>query len=439
MNQFFAKAADILEASAANGSMPLPGDEVQFLNDVQYLPQDTASMLSGEEVSQKVRLLRAAARFERMFLIPMPHAPGLLLMGAEVHPATLDPAYAGRDAGSATGVGWTLREAFEACVGEGVEYLSQFELPSDTVGSTAGVPMIDPFPAVHKKQLGLGDGAFVSGIRLTDGREILLPADRCLRRRDQRLEQPPFALSTGCAAGPTAEAATLHGLYELIERDAAALWWRGGRRARHLPLECGAWGKASGFLERARAGGDGRHTWLLDITSDLGIPSVAAVSVAETGRMLACGTAARGSLEAASTAALREMCQMELAYDVALKKRESRGEVHLNATDRRHLARADWQAVHCPALHPTGIREPGAAVDTLAEDDIESTTRSLLRHLEAHGIAVYAMPLTRPAFGIPVVRVIAPDLQLDPCIFETRRLRHSRARSGVPAPGYPLY
>src|SRR5690606_18484755 len=42
-------------------------------------------------------------------------------------------------------------------------------------------------------------------------------------------EGPRFALATsnGCAAGPTPEAAATGGLLELIERDAAAIWWYG--------------------------------------------------------------------------------------------------------------------------------------------------------------------------------------------------------------------
>ena len=66
--------------------------------------------------------------------------------------------------------------------------------------------------------------------RLTDGGEVWLPADICLRRPPaQRDFTPPFPLSIGSAAGPSRDAAALHGLLELIERDATSLWWRGGR------------------------------------------------------------------------------------------------------------------------------------------------------------------------------------------------------------------
>src|SRR5690606_20245552 len=73
----------------------------------------------------------------------------------------------------------------------------------------------------------------IRGRALTSGRELLLPADWCLRRQPPGpLGMPGAALSTGCAAGPSFEAAAARALLELVERDAASLWWIGGRRAR---------------------------------------------------------------------------------------------------------------------------------------------------------------------------------------------------------------
>jgi ribosomal protein S12 methylthiotransferase accessory factor len=48
--------------------------------------------------------------------------------------------------------------------------------------------------------------------------------------------------------------------------------------------------------------------------------------------------------------------------------------------------------------------------------------------LVAQGIESYAIDLTRPEFGVPVVRVIAPALQLDPCAIVSVRLRDAMMR-----------
>ena len=79
---------------------------------------------------------------------------------------------------------------------------------------------------------------------------------------------------------------------ELIERDAASLWWRGGSaasrrstRARSAPRpSC----KSSAPKAFAR-----RRSWLLDITTDIGVPTVAAVSCGPDGFGFAFGLASR--------------------------------------------------------------------------------------------------------------------------------------------------
>ena len=54
----------------------------------------------------------------------------------------------------------------------------------------------------------------------------------------------------------------------------------------------------------------------------------------------------------------------------------------------------------------------------------------MMRHLTERGIVVYALDLTRPQFSIPVVRVIAPGLQNEPCKIDTKRLLAMVGQSG---------
>jgi YcaO cyclodehydratase, ATP-ad Mg2+-binding len=81
-----------------------------------------------------------------------------------------------------------------------------------------------------------------------------------------RIEQgvaPPLKLSTGCAAGVTVAAATLRALLELIERDAVALWWRGGRRGRAIGSDDEAGRAAAELLAqvcRVATAGDRFHS-----------------------------------------------------------------------------------------------------------------------------------------------------------------------------------
>ena len=47
-----------------------------------------------------------------------------------------------------------------------------------------------------------------------------------------------------------------------------------------------------------------------------------------------------------------------------------------------------------------------------------------------HGIVAYSLDLTRPRFGVPVVRVIAPGLQSEPCDIIGQRLARVIAETG---------
>jgi ribosomal protein S12 methylthiotransferase accessory factor len=175
------------------------------------------------------------------------------------------------------------------------------------------------------------------------------------------------------------------------------------------------------LLAILREGGRGRASWLLDLTTDLAIPCVAALSLAAGGKGLACGFAARPTPEAAARAAILELCQMELGLLVALAKREERGEAALNAVDRGHVDRAARIAAdHCALLHPLGA--PGRwslPACTSAGEELEALQAQLARH----GIEAALVDLTRPDLGIPVACAIAPQLQLFPSRLPTHRLQ----------------
>src|ERR1043165_3712529 len=82
-------------------------------------------------------LLRAASRCARLFQLAAPEAPGLVCFGAEFDPAIADPMHEGSPLVGVSGVGLTLQEAFQGCIGEGVEYLSQLQTASDMLQSAA--------------------------------------------------------------------------------------------------------------------------------------------------------------------------------------------------------------------------------------------------------------------------------------------------------------
>jgi ribosomal protein S12 methylthiotransferase accessory factor len=392
----------------------------------------------------RASLLNAASRFARLFQLAAPDAPGLICFGAEFDPAMADPMHEGSPLVGVSGVGLSLQEAFQGCIGEGVEYLSQLQTAGDRLLPSSANHQVAQTARETRQFLNtwssyrLNRDAELSwhrATRLTDGCEVLLPADLCLRRPAGQCEVDlPFMLGTGSAAGPSWEAAALHGLLELIERDAASLWWRGGQRGRTISPRHEAFLMADSLLVQLRAtASTQRRSWLLDITTDLAVPCIAAVSCRPDGLGFAFGLAARPSLEAAVRSAILEMCQIELAQSVAETKRRERGESALNERDRVHLRRSTMiNSDRCLLLQPEQQRTEQERTEYLAiaMTDPRTTLQLIVRRLDEFGIEIFGLDLTRPHLAIPAARVIAPGLQLEPSKIVTARLADTIVRAG---------
>lgn len=410
----FAALAEALLAPAA----PL-APEVAELLDWLALPRPAEP---GPAERHRALLFRAAAGFERLFQLEAPEAPGMQVWGAEASPDAF-AATPGHGLFGLSGTGTTPLEALESCIGEAIEILSQAETAADRAQQRAAPP---PGAAALPPPWDTAADGWMPTRRLGDGATQWLPAELCLRRPGAA---PPWPLSIGCGAGTSLEAAAVHGLLELVERDAAALWWRGGARPRPLALEHPALAGAAQLLAQLRRGRHRRRSWLLDITSDLGIPAVAAVSVGPDGAGFCCGTAARPGLAAAARAAVLELCQMEAALAVVAAKRAERGAAALNPRDRDHLRRAEEvDAARCAQLHPLGTPMPPPAAPPPREPG--ATLAWLVAALRAHGLEPCLLPLTRPWFGVPVARVLCPGLATEPSRLIPPRLAARQAARG---------
>ncbi len=77
----------------------------------------------------------------------------------------------------------------------------------------------------------------------------------------------------------------------------------------------------------------------------------------------------------------------------------------------------------------------GAAVDAA------TGLQNVLARLAARGIAAFLLELTRPEFQVPVVRVLASGLQIEPCAIVSERLALVMRETGggaVHTGGLPL-
>ena len=368
-----------------------------------------------------IKMLQFAAQFEEFFQLDSPDAPGLAFFGgllsqtlaAEQHGASRNVSVSGR--------GMTLRKAFEGCVGEAVEYVSQLDRFNDRVFAEdidAALDDLDPMSMCEMSRWLVRSAKrridWMHATRLSDGECVRLPADVCLRRPPAcRSFVAPFLLGTGTAAGATPESATLHAVLELIERDALGLWWRGGRRGMAVDHEAAQFEMTIAALRRGR--GD-RTTWLLDLSTELGVTCIAALSCSADGGRFAFGAAARLNVADAARVALLELCQLELALHLVERKAEERGPDALNSSDLQHRLRADAiNAKTCKLLQPL----PEKRAPFLGPRDLNE----IVAHASKLGFEFHRVDLTRPMLAIPAARVVAPALQLEPSQIVTARLQ----------------
>lgn len=202
--------------------------------------------------------------------------------------------------------------------------------------------------------------------------------------------------SNGVAAGNCLEEAVMQGFFELVERDATAMWWY--HKLRKPAVDWRSFD--SPFTAAVNAAMDemGMKLELLDLTNDLGIPVFAAnvFNCREGGRFHSIGLGCHRDPLIALERAIAELGQCwKLAdrdeYSLRFQDTPLSRELFLKADPLRALrAFTDFP------------REQHA--DFLG--DIEDTVR-LLR---IRGLEMLVMDLTRPDVGFPVARVIVPGL-----------------------------
>jgi ribosomal protein S12 methylthiotransferase accessory factor len=250
-----------------------------------------------------------------------------------------------------------------------------------------------------------GDTAFdpalvidwVRAQNLVTGEPDLLPRSLFCTdyRAERRVYRSPFRRTTnGLGAGRSLEAATLHALYEVIERDCIG-------RSRPEPLASqGIPEVAAGLRDTIRAAGLEIGLWALPNRYKL--PCVKARLIEPGTGAAFTGSACAGSPDCALLGAMTEAVQSRLT--VITGSRDDLADRHYRgcAADP-HVAPGKTSAERTfetlPAL--TSLA-PGSELEQLVH-----------RVHRVSGVAALRVDLTLPEIGVPVVYVAAPGMQFD--------------------------
>jgi ribosomal protein S12 methylthiotransferase accessory factor len=214
----------------------------------------------------------------------------------------------------------------------------------------------------------------------------------------------------GCAAGCTKEEAVLHGFLELVERDSVALWWY--NRLQKPSVDLVSFGDP--YFQELWTYYNTRHRdlWVLDITSDLAIPTFAAISRRHDREIedIIFGFGAHLDPHLAILRALTEVNQ-----SLAATLRETWDDEHpgLKGNPRSRT----WLKTAIIGSQPYLTPAKAASKKTRADyspclsEDLYTDVMACVKTAEAKGLETLVVNQTRPDTGLQVVKVVVPGLR----------------------------
>lgn len=235
--------------------------------------------------------------------------------------------------------------------------------------------------------------------------------------------------SNGNAAGNTLEEAILQGFMELVERDCIALWWY--NRLKRPAVDLDSFNEPYLQLLKEYYQTQHRDLWVLDITSDLGIASFAAISPRIGGAteeiLLGFGTHFD-----AKVAISRAVTEVNQALGIDLNNDKTVPEV------------PDWQywlesATLENQPYLVGDRSVPLKVysdyQEYCNDDLRQDVLTCVEIAAQHGMETLVLDQTRPDIGLNVVKVIVPGMRHFWSRFAPGRLYEVPVKMGwLPAP-----
>ena len=214
-----------------------------------------------------------------------------------------------------------------------------------------------------------------------------------------------IANSNGCAAAATLTEAITHGLLELIERDAVAMWWYNRLHLPQLVIDFASIEAIQRLEEDFRA--IDRTLKLFRLTHDLGVSVVAAVSYdMSSGRCITFGFGADTTESRAVVRAVGELLQLQPAL-LGYKKDPGNARVdrELRLWWEQHTVESD------NFLASNSTTDWSNSLVSRTTINANRQLEELITTIKRAGLDVIALDLSRREFPLHVARVIVPGLR----------------------------
>ncbi|MBR1122030.1 TOMM precursor leader peptide-binding protein [Bradyrhizobium lablabi] len=207
--------------------------------------------------------------------------------------------------------------------------------------------------------------------------------------------------SNGCAAGNTREEAIVQGFLELVERDAYAIWWY--NRVQRAEVDLSQFQDSYVQDLQAQFADAGRRIWVLDITSDLGIPAYVAIThwMQNGHENIEFGSGAHFDRRIALLRSLTELTQF---MSIGMMGGGSGEKPTLDGVTPLRLE--DY-----PFLIPSDNPIVPPAPSLKVPDNTSGQVNACIEIATGAGYDFLVLDQTRPDVEVPVVRVLVPGLR----------------------------
>jgi len=315
------------------------------------------------------------------------------------------------------GKGATKDQAKVSAIMEGLERYSaevgEMRIIRDSMENVlASINAVDPrdlfLPKRTEMHLMYQPVAWVEGVELNEMEEVLVPASAVFHPYSSSQDLPLVRTNTnGLASGNSMEEAVLHGLCEVIERDAWSICE--ARRKAKADLVLGNdMGVPSDLFNKFASSGVEIH--LKDLTSDIGIPTFGAAADDVQTRdpiLLTMGIGTHLSPGIVVIRALTEVAQSRLTQIHGAR------EDTVKAKGRQQLGYDRVKMMNKMWFSSSGIERDVESVSALDTPDIYEDIQIVLSRLKERGFKrVIAVDLTRKELGISVVRIVVPGMEV---------------------------
>ncbi|RCG30557.1 hypothetical protein DQ384_14730 [Sphaerisporangium album] len=285
---------------------------------------------------------------------------------------------------------------------------------------------------------------WVRGWSLTRGRLVYVPAVQVYLKcpPESAAERYLHPVSTGCAAHGDPVSAVVNGLLEVVERDSIALTWLQRLRLPRLTYDLDTLAPGHrAFVERGAS--ENIRTLLFDATTDLGVPVVYGLLLADHDPALAQVVVATCDVDPGKAVAklYREAASLRIALR-AMSGRAPGASEDLLSVVGGALISGPLAQRHRFDFLLEGERPTRDLADLPAPDPSEPPLPWLLDRLHRAGCEVVVVDITTDEarqVGATVVRVLVPQLMPLSFAQRARYLGHPRLYRAPAAMGHPVY